>query len=65
MDNGLLHIDLAKPEPEVRVKTIPITRNDSATIVASEWSELGPVVESTAGAVKNGLNAGSHPDATS
>src|SRR6201996_1546323 len=23
LDNGLLHIDLAKPQPEVRVKTIP------------------------------------------
>ena len=31
LDNGLLHIDLAKPQPEVRVKTIPITRN-SVTI---------------------------------
>src|ERR1700709_1431345 len=24
--NGLLHIDLARPQPEIRVKTIPITR---------------------------------------
>ena len=26
LDNGLLHIDLARPQPEVRVKTIQITR---------------------------------------
>ena len=27
LDNGLLHIDLARPQPEVRVKTIEITKN--------------------------------------
>jgi len=26
LDNGLLHIDLARPQPEARVKTIKITR---------------------------------------
>ena len=26
MDNGLLHVDLARPQPEIRVKTIPITQ---------------------------------------
>jgi HSP20 family molecular chaperone IbpA len=26
LDNGLLHIDLARPQPEVRVKTIQITK---------------------------------------
>lgn len=26
LDNGLLHIDLVRPMPEVRVKTIPIAR---------------------------------------
>ena len=26
LDNGLLHIDLARPQPEVRVKAIPITK---------------------------------------
>lgn len=26
LDNGLLHVDLARPQPEVRVKTIQITR---------------------------------------
>ena len=30
LDNGLLHIDLARPQPEARVKTIQITRPDSA-----------------------------------
>ncbi len=27
LDNGLLHIDLARPQPEVRVKTIEISRS--------------------------------------
>ncbi|MBW4091853.1 MAG: Hsp20 family protein [Proteobacteria bacterium] len=26
LDNGLLHVDLARPQPETRVKTIPINR---------------------------------------
>ena len=26
LDNGLLHIDLVRPQPEVRVKTIQINR---------------------------------------
>ena len=30
LDNGLLHIDLARPQPEVRVKAIPITRPAAA-----------------------------------
>ncbi len=30
LDNGLLHIDLARPQPEVRVKTIQITRPASS-----------------------------------
>ncbi len=28
LDNGLLHIDLAKPQPEIRVKTIQIGKPD-------------------------------------
>ena len=28
LDNGLLHIDLARPQPEVRVRTIAITKPD-------------------------------------
>jgi HSP20 family molecular chaperone IbpA len=31
LDNGLLHIDLARPLPEVRVKTIQITRPHAAS----------------------------------
>jgi HSP20 family molecular chaperone IbpA len=46
LDNGLLHIDLAKPEPEVRVKTIPISRNGSATSLRPSGVNDGPVVES-------------------
>ena len=30
LDNGLLHIDLARPTPEVRVKTIQISRPSAA-----------------------------------
>lgn len=43
LDNGLLHIDLAKPQPEVRVKTIPITRNGAAP--ARGAADVGKVVE--------------------
>lgn len=56
LDNGLLHIDLAKPEPEIRVKTIPISRNNDAgsirqaadlhsTSIQANGVEIGPVVE--------------------
>ncbi len=31
LDNGLLHIDLARPQPESRVKTIEITRAGNGT----------------------------------
>lgn len=30
LDNGLLHIDLARPQPEIRVKTIPIGKPAAA-----------------------------------
>ncbi len=30
LDNGLLHIDLARPQPEIRVRTIEITKPSSA-----------------------------------
>ncbi len=33
LDSGLLHIDLARPQPEARVKTIPITRPNGARVV--------------------------------
>ena len=33
LDAGLLHIDLARPQPEVRVKTIPITRPGVGRVV--------------------------------
>ena len=36
LDNGLLHIDLARPQPEVRVKTIQISKPGSGA---------GPVVD--------------------
>ena len=31
LDNGLLHIDLARPQPESRVKTIHITRSGNGS----------------------------------
>ena len=31
LDNGLLHVDLARPQPEVRVKTIHITKRTAPT----------------------------------
>jgi len=46
LDNGLLHIDLAKPQPEVRVKTIPITRTAAGAALRPNGAELGTVVES-------------------
>ena len=39
LDNGLLHIDLARPQPEVRVKAIPISKPGMAT--------AAPVVDGT------------------
>jgi len=48
LDNGLLHIDLAKPQPEVRVKSIPITRSATPGPARANGSDLGPVVVSKA-----------------
>ena len=36
LDSGLLHIELARPQPEVRVKTIPITRSSGSRVVDAE-----------------------------
>jgi HSP20 family molecular chaperone IbpA len=36
LDNGLLHIDLARPQPEIRVKTIPITRPNTGRVVEAK-----------------------------
>ncbi len=41
LDNGLLHIDLARPQPETRVRTIPITQPNQSTVTS-----LGPIVAS-------------------
>ncbi len=41
LDNGLLHIDLARPLPETRVRTIPITQPNQSTVTS-----LGPIVAS-------------------
>ena len=42
LDNGLLHIDLARPQPEARVRQIPITMPKEAS---------GPVLDGTPDAV--------------
>src|SRR3954452_9155235 len=44
LDNGLLHIDLARPQPEPRVKTIQINRASSAG--GGNGSGEGRMVES-------------------
>ena len=36
LDNGLLHIDLARPQPETRVKTIPIARPGNGRVVEAQ-----------------------------
>ncbi len=36
LDNGLLHIELARPLPETRVKTIPITKSGGSRVVEAE-----------------------------
>jgi HSP20 family molecular chaperone IbpA len=48
LDNGLLHIDLAKPQPETRVKTIPISRSTEATVVRPNGAENPTVVDAKA-----------------
>jgi len=47
LDNGLLHIDLARPMPEPKVKTIPITRpagpgNKSREVINTKMVETEP-----------------------
>jgi HSP20 family molecular chaperone IbpA len=46
LDNGLLHIELAKPQPEVRVKTIPISRSTATSTLHPSGTDVGKVVES-------------------
>ena len=38
LDNGLLHIDLVRPQPEARVKTIQINRANGSNGMAAESS---------------------------
>jgi HSP20 family molecular chaperone IbpA len=44
LDNGLLHIDLARPQPEPRVRTIQISKPAKAN-GAVRQAEIGSVVE--------------------
>ncbi len=50
LDNGLLHIDLAKPMPEVRVKSIPITRSASGSALKDRGIDVAKMVETKPGA---------------
>lgn len=48
LDSGLLHVDLVRPQPEPRVKTIPIERASAAVTTAPLHSRL-KVVEGDPG----------------
>src|SRR6202044_2897207 len=48
LDNGLLHIDLARPQPEPRVKTIAINRTNAAGGSKANGNGRTKVVESEA-----------------
>ena len=39
LDNGLLHLDLVRPQPESRVRSIPITRDGGARPVRTSIGE--------------------------
>lgn len=45
LDNGLLHIDLAKPQPEVRVKKIPIMRQNAGSANRPNGAEVSKIVD--------------------
>ncbi|HXT82475.1 MAG TPA: Hsp20 family protein [Acetobacteraceae bacterium] len=54
LDNGLLHIDLVRPQPEPRVKTIKINENGHAQAIKTNGSSTktvvdGPMVEAEPG----------------
>ena len=42
MDNGLLHIDLARPQPEARVKTIRITKAGNGSAAGTTMVDAKP-----------------------
>jgi len=48
LDSGLLHIDLSRPQPEPRVKTIPITRAGHGTTLKTNGTARSRVVEGEA-----------------
>jgi HSP20 family molecular chaperone IbpA len=53
MDNGLLHIDLARPQPEVRVKTIRITKPGPG---GTSGTQMGPNGHAVPGQLVDGSN---------
>ena len=48
LDNGLLHIDLARPQPESRVRTIRIGKANGAARTVEGQSEPAPAVTAAA-----------------
>jgi HSP20 family molecular chaperone IbpA len=48
LDNGLLHIDLARPQPESRVRTIQIGRKNGAVRTVEGEAETVPVSKKAA-----------------
>lgn len=59
LDSGLLHIDLAKPQPEVRVKTIPITRNTGSTVLRPDGAEVDAVMDAKVDRGRGGASGSS------
>jgi HSP20 family molecular chaperone IbpA len=47
LDNGLLHVDLARPQPETRVRTIQIGKKNGAARSMDAPAEPVPAVEAT------------------
>ncbi len=47
LDNGLLHIDLARPQPEVRVKTIAISKRSGHGSMSPGPLSQGKVMDGT------------------
>jgi len=45
LDSGLLHIDLTRPQPEQRVKTIPIARGGNGAASKSNGAVRTRIVE--------------------
>ena len=54
LDNGLLHVDLRRPQPEVRVKTIPIGGTTAGGSAPGAGNAAGPKANGAARPVVEG-----------